>query len=130
MKFPGAGLALLFITVMFAIFVPTEMPAEPQTGIEGVITIAPATPGPVRADAPASVPLANATWLVKNDKGAVAKDFTTDDQGRFQTSLPPGRYTVSLKGKKTGVGHFGPFEVDVVAGQITKVQWQCDSGIR
>jgi hypothetical protein len=44
--------------------------------------------------------------------------------------LPPGRYTVSLKGKKTGVGRFGPFEVDVVAGQITKVQWQCDSGIR
>jgi len=130
MKFPGAGLALLFITVMFAIFVPTEMLAEPQTGIEGVITIAPAMPGPVRADAPASVPLANATWLVKNDKGAVAKEFTTDDQGRFQALLPPGRYTVSLKGKKTGVGRFGPFEVDVVAGQVTKVQWQCDSGIR
>jgi hypothetical protein len=130
MKFPSAGVALLFITVMFAIFVPTQMPAEPQTGIEGVITIAPAKPGPVRADAPGSAPLANATWLVKNNKGAVAKEFTTDDQGRFQTSLPPGRYTVSLKGKKTGVGRFGPFEVDVAAGQITKVQWQCDSGMR
>jgi hypothetical protein len=124
------GLALLFITVTFAIFVPTEMPAEPQTGIEGVIMITPARPGPVRADGPASVPLAHATWLVKNDKGDVAKEFTTDDQGRFQASLPPGRYTVSLKGKKTGVGHFGPFEVDVVAGQITKAQWQCDSGMR
>jgi Prealbumin-like fold domain len=122
--------AILLLLAMSTIFAPTHIPAEPQTGIEGVITIAPAAPGPVRVDAPASVPLANATWLVKNDKGAMAKEFTTDDQGRFQTSLPAGRYIVSLKGKKTGVGHFGPFEVDVVAGQITKVQWQCDSGIR
>jgi Prealbumin-like fold domain len=110
--------------------VPTSVLAEPQTGIEGVITIAPAKPGPVRADAPGSVPLANATWVVKDDKGIVAKEFTTDDQGRFQTSLPSGRYTVSLKDKKTGVGRFGPFEVDVAAGQMTRVQWQCDSGIR
>jgi hypothetical protein len=129
MKFLTVATVLVLL-VMLAIFVPTEMPAEPQTGIEGVITVAPAMPGPVRADAPASVPLANATWLVKDDQGAVAKEFTTDGQGRFQTLLPPGRYTVSLKGKKTGVGRFGPFEVDVVAGQITKVQWQCDSGIR
>ena len=121
---------VLMLLVMCAVFLPGPTQAGSETGIEGVITIAPAAPGPVRADAPASVPLANATWLVKNDKGAVAKEFTTDDQGRFQTSLPPGRYTVSLKGKKTGVGHFGPFEVDVVAGQITRVQWQCDSGIR
>jgi Prealbumin-like fold domain len=121
---------VLALLVMFAIFVPREMPADPQTGIEGVITIAPAAPGPVRAGAPASVPLAHATWLVKNDKGAVAKEFTTDDQGRFQTSLPPGRYTVSLKGKKGGVGKFGPFDVEVVAGRMTSVQWNCDSGMR
>ena len=107
-----------------------QTPSAGESGIEGLITISPANPGPIRADAAASRPFANATWLVKNDKGAVAKEFTTDDQGRFQTSLPPGRYTVWLKGKKTGVGHFGPFEVDVVAGQITKVQWQCDSGMR
>src|SRR5262249_32105695 len=120
MKLPRAEATLLFFTVTFAIFVPMRMGAEIQTGIEGEITIAPAKPGPVRANEPGSVPLANATWVVKNDKGAVVKEFTTDDQGRFQSSLPPGRYTVSLKDKKTGVGHFGPFEVDVGAGQMTK----------
>jgi hypothetical protein len=130
MKLTSAAAVLLFFTVIFAIFAPTQMPAEPQTGIEGVITITPAKPGPVRANDPGSAPLANATWVVKNDKGVVANEFTTDDQGRFQTSLPPGRYTALLKGKKTGVGRFGPFEVDVAAGQMTKVQWQCDSGIR
>ena len=56
--------------------------------------------------------------------------FTTDDQGRFRTALAPGHYKVSLKGKTSSIGRYGPFEVDVVAGQTTKVQWQCDSGMR
>lgn len=95
----------------------------------GVITISPAKPGPIRADSPSSVPLRNATFAVENEKGEVAS-FTTDDQGRFRASLPPGHYKVSLKGRKSGVGHFGPFEADVVSGKMTNVQWECDSGIR
>jgi len=101
-----------------------------ETGIEGVIMISPTRAGPVRADAPSSAPLANATWVVKNDEGVVAKEFTTDEQGSFRVPVAPGHYKVSLKGKRSGVGKYGPFEVDVVAGQMTKVQWQCDSGIR
>jgi Carboxypeptidase regulatory-like domain len=83
----------------------------------------------VRADAPSSQPLANATFVVENQKEEVAS-FTTDGQGRFRTPLAPGHYKISLKGKRSGVGKYGPFEVDVVAGQMTKVQWKCDSGIR
>jgi hypothetical protein len=106
-----------------------QTPSGAETGIEGVITISPTQPGPIRADTPTSKPLANATFVVENEKGAVAS-FTTDDQGRFRTSLRPGHYTVSKKGKKGGPGHYGPFDVDVVAGQMTKVQWECDTGIR
>jgi hypothetical protein len=120
----------LAVLIMCADFLPGQTQPGSKTGIEGVITISPIQPGPVRADAPGSAALANATWVVKNDRGDVATEFTTDNEGRFQASLPPGRYTVSLKGKKGGVGRFGPFEVDVVAGKMTKVQWQCDSGIR
>jgi hypothetical protein len=106
-----------------------QTPSGLETGIEGVITISPANPGPIRADAPASVPLPNATFSVENNNGEVAS-FTTDGQGRFRVLLPVGHYKVSLKGRKSSIGHFGPFEADVRAGKMTTVDWQCDSGIR
>jgi len=108
----------------------TEATPTPQsTGIEGVITIGPTHGGPIRPGIPSSKPLANATFVVENEKSAVAS-FTTDDQGRFRVSLAPGHYVVSLKDKKGGIGRYGPFDVDVVAGQMTKVEWHCDTGMR
>jgi len=71
----------------------------------------------------------NATFGVETEKGEVAS-FTTDGQGHFRTSVAPGHYKVSMKGRKSSIGRFGPFEVDVVAGKMTRVEWQCDSGIR
>jgi len=106
-----------------------QTPSGGESGIEGIITISPAKPGPIRADEAASVPLANATFAVENNNGEVAS-FTTDDQGRFRMPLPPGHYKVSLKGRKSTIGRFGPFEVDVTSGQMKNVQWECDSGIR
>ena len=106
-----------------------QTPSGVETGIEGLITISPTQPGPIRADSPGSKPLANAAFVVENEKGEVAS-FTTNDQGRFRISLSPGHYKVSIKGKKHSIGHFGPFEVDVVPGKMANVQWECDSGIR
>ena len=114
---------------MCAGFLASQTQSGSETGIEGVITISPGRPGPVRADAPGALPLANAAFVVEDRKGEVTS-FTTDGQGRFRASLAPGHYKVSLKGKRSGVGKYGPFEVDVVAGQMTRVQWQCDSGLR
>jgi Prealbumin-like fold domain len=105
-----------------------QPPSSAETGIEGVITISPTQPGPIRADTPGSQPLANTAFVVENENSEVAS-FTTDDKGRFRISLPPGHYKVS-RGKKHGIGHFGPFEVDVVPGKMASVQWECDSGIR
>ena len=81
------------------------------------------------ADAPSSAPLANVDLDVKKGDDVVAST-KTDDHGRFRISLAPGHYTVSLKNGKRRIGRYGPFEVDVVAGQMTRVQWNCDSGIR
>jgi Carboxypeptidase regulatory-like domain len=106
-----------------------QTPSVVETGIEGVITISPTQPGPIRADSPGSKPLANAAFVVESEKGEVAS-FTTDNEGRFRIPLAPGHYRVSIKGKKGGIGRFGPFEVDVVPGKVTNVQWECDSGIR
>jgi len=113
---------------MCADFLPGQTQSGSETGIEGVITINPARPGPVRADAPVS-PLANIDFAVENQKGEVAS-FTTDNDGRFRVSLAPGHYKVSRKGRTSSIGRYGPFEVDVVAGQMTPVQWNCDSGMR
>jgi len=120
---------MLILAVMCTSFSSGQTFSGAQTGIEGIITISPTQAGPVRDDSPGSKPLANATFAVENEKGEVAS-FTTDDQGHFRTLVPPGHYKVSMKGRKSSIGRFGPFEVDVAAGKITKVEWQCDSGIR
>lgn len=119
---------ILMVLTMCAGFVPGQTQSGSETGIEGVITIDPTRPGPVRVDAPSS-PLGNTAFVVESQKGEITS-FTTDDHGRFRMPLAAGHYKVSLKGKARGVGRFGPFEVDVVAGQMTQVQWRCDSGIR
>jgi len=106
-----------------------QTPSAGESGIEGVITISPSKPGPARVDAPGSVPLANAPFVVENKDGEVSS-FTTDDKGHFKTALPPGHYKVSLSGRKTSIGRFGPFEADVALGKMTNVEWECDSGIR
>src|SRR5205809_7406250 len=99
-----------------------QTPSSSETGIEGVVTISPAQPGPTRADAPRSLPLGNVALVVEHQKSEVAS-FTTDDQGRFRISVPPGHYKVSFKAKRLAIGRDGPFEVDVAPGMMTRVQW-------
>lgn len=122
-------LIALAVLIMCGGFLSAQTQSGSETGIEGVIAISPIKAGPVRADAPSSRPLANAAFVAESQKGEVAS-FTTDGQGRFRIPLSPGHYKVSLKERTSSIGRYGPFEVDVVAGQMTKVQWQCDSGMR
>jgi Prealbumin-like fold domain len=124
------NLLIAFGLIVMAVSTSTgQTPSAGESGIEGVIAIGPAKPGPIRADAAASMPLANATFAVEKNNGEVTS-FITDNQGRFRVSLPPGHYKISLKGRKSSIGHFGPFEADVAPGEMTNVQWECDSGIR
>jgi len=129
MKLASALATLMLLIMDVSFFAAAQTPSGTETGIEGVITISPTQPGPVRVDAPASAPVANTAFVVEKENVPVAS-FTTDDHGRFRIQLPPGHYKVSIKGRKTTIGRFGPFEVDVIAGKMTNVQWQCDSGIR
>ena len=85
--------------------------------------------GPSRAGVPDSRPLANTAFVVKKGNNTITS-FTTDDQGCFRISLAAGHYTISRKDWEGRVGSYGPFEVDVAAGQIKKVQWNCDTGMR
>jgi hypothetical protein len=124
------NLPTVFGLIVMAVCVSTgQTPSGGESGIEGVITIGPANPGPTRVGGAASTPLANASFAVEKNNGEVTS-FITDEKGRFRVSLPPGHYKISMKGRKSSIGRFGPFEADVATGKMTNVQWECDSGIR
>src|SRR5947208_16249081 len=95
------------VLIKYAGFLPGQTQSGSETGIEGVITLNPARPGPVRADAPVT-PLANKAFAVENQKGEIAS-FTTDNEGHFRMSVAPGHYRVSRKGTPSSVGLYGPF---------------------
>ena len=121
-------LLALFCCVAGAETQPTPSP-EAGTRLEGSISLHNISGGPVREGVPDSRPLANTTFVVTKGDLAIAS-FTTDDQGRFRIALPPGHYTILKKDWKVRVGFYGPFEVDIAAGQIKKVQWNCDTGMQ
>ena len=107
----------------------TEPALQGGSGIQGTITISPVHGGPSRPGIANSKPLANATFIVENEKGAVAS-FVTDGQGQFRIALASGHYAVSMKEQKPKIGRYGPFEADVVPGKMTNVTWACDTGMR
>ena len=124
----------LYCQVFGAVFVgllplaaTAETPSPSASGIEGVILVSPSHGGPIREDVPSTAPVPMTKFAVKKENETVAS-FTTDAQGRFRISLPPGHYVVV----KEDAGRIGRwrFEVDVVAGEIKKVQWTADSGMR
>jgi hypothetical protein len=100
--------------------------SESSTGIEGVIAISPTPPRMSREAVSSPEPLMNAPFNVVKEN-AVLASFTTDDQGRFQVSVAPGHYTV-LQPEKSQMRQCGPWEADVVAGQMTRVEWYCEMG--
>ena len=101
-------------------------PAE--SGIEGIITVSPVRGGPIREGDPASAPLPETPFVVRQGDRAVAS-FETDAQGRFKVALPPGSYTVAASQPRK-IGRYGPWPIEVIPGQMTQVTWNCDSGMR
>ncbi len=67
-------------------------------------------------------------FVVKNGDATVTT-FTTDGEGDFRVSLPPGHYFVLREDAGAAIGNW-EFEADVIAGQMTKVTWTGNSGMR
>lgn len=99
------------------------------SGIEGVVSVSPSRPGPIRVgEESTSRPAANIEFSVKAGETKVAS-FTTDADGRFRVALPPGHYVVLREDAGSKIGRWR-FEADVVAGEVAKVSWTGDSGMR
>jgi hypothetical protein len=117
------------LIVLLSMTAVAETPPPGTSGIEGTIVVSPTRPGPIRKDeGPSVAPVRNAKFVVKAGDATV-KTFTTDGEGRFQVGLPPGHYVILKEGAAARIGRWR-FEADVVAGQITKVNWTADSGMR
>jgi|SRR5882724_7489856 len=113
--------------VMSACFCLGQTQSNSATGVEGVILISPTPPRMTREDVPSPAPLIDAPFVVRNESG-VAASFTTDDQGRFRILVAAGHYSVSQRDNKRQIRQCGPWEVDVLMGQMTKVEWYCETG--
>lgn len=122
-------IALLLFLMLASWPVLAQPVPEAKTGLEWVITVAPIHGGSARLGVANSRPLVDTEFVIQNDKGPLTC-FTTDAEGQFRVPLAPGHYTVSAKGRRGGIGRYSPFEVDVVAGEMTKVQWPRDTGMR
>ena len=123
---------LTFGATLIAVFSMTavaETPPSGTSGLEGVVLVSPSRPGPIRKDdGPSVAPVRNAQFAVKAGDATV-KTFTTNNEGRFQVALPPGHYVIVREGAPPRIGRWR-FEADVVAGQMTKLNWTADSGMR
>jgi hypothetical protein len=119
----GALVALFSLTTL------AQTPAPGTSGIEGTVVVSPSRPGPISKDeGPSVAPVPNAHFMIKAGDATVAT-FTTDGQGRFEVVLPPGHYVIIRESGPSRVGRWR-FEADVVAGQMTRVNWTADSGMR
>ena len=127
---PHASISIIGATVvaLLSMTAIAETAAPDMSGIEGTVLVSPTRPGPITKDGPSVAPVPNAQFLVKAGEATV-KTFTTDGEGRFQVALPPGHYVIVREGAAPRIGRWR-FEADVVAGQMTKVNWTADSGMR
>jgi hypothetical protein len=129
MRFRMVGIVLLLLATGACVASGQVNRATP-TGIQGIVTVRPTRPGPIKAgsELPDAAPLPSVTFTVSSENASITS-FATDAQGRFQVFLKPGHYVVSLAENRFP-RPCGPFEIDVVPGKITDVQWRCDSGMR
>jgi hypothetical protein len=104
-------------------------PAADESGVVGQVLVSPACAGPEHAgeDCPAQPFLGS--LLVLDASGRLVATITTDDEGRFSASLPPGRYIL----RPEAAGRYPQAkdtEAVVEAGEYAEVAIELDSGIR
>jgi hypothetical protein len=116
------------LIALFSMTAAAETPPPGTSGIEGLVLFSPSRPGPITKDGPSVAPARNVQFVVKAGDTTV-KTFATDGEGRFQVALPPGHYVILKEGAAARIGRWR-FEADVVPGQMTKVSWTADSGMR
>ncbi len=106
-------------------------PKQTESGIEGIATITPIRPGPIRLGdkMPSQAPYQTTMLVLTKDDREVTR-FTTGSDGRFRVSLAPGQYSIRPLEESRRFPRGGHAEVTVRAGQFTHVDLTFDSGMR
>ena len=99
--------------------------------LAGLVTRGPLRPVEGPGDIRSSVAVPGARIIVSTLAGQEIQSVTTDDQGAYTVSLPPGTYRVTMV-IPAGAGFTKdlPATVTIVAGTKTRLNIRIDTGIR
>lgn len=106
---------------------PTGAVAQAST-VYGSVTAGPTCPVE-RIDQPCPPRPVQTTVQATSIAGGTGGSATTDDEGRYQMSLPPGRYILSAQSGAV-FPQCQPIEVAVIPNSATRADISCDTGIR
>jgi hypothetical protein len=101
-----------------------------QSGIEGIVTLGPACPGPQSNVLPCPDKPYQATLVFLDSQGREQARVTSGTDGRYRVTLAPGRYTVVPLNPSSGLPHASSVDATVSSGAYTTVNITYDSGIR
>lgn len=104
----------------------------PDTGIRGTATAGPVCPVERNPPDPACAPrpVAGATIVVRDGSGAQAAVAISDAAGAYFVAVPPGVYVVDPQPVPGMLGTAPKQPATVVAGAVTEVPLDYDTGIR
>ena len=117
---PGIGLAAL-------ILVAGASATTPATGLRGTVTLSPTRPVCIEGQ-PCSKP-ASGFVLSFSRNGHVLRRVTTRPDGGYRIVLARGWYAVSFAPRQVP-RTIAPTSVRVVAGRMTRVDFEIDTGLR
>jgi hypothetical protein len=118
--------ALLLPLVVFSSCEDPGSSLDVETAIQGQVYSIGA-PGPVPINwTPPPLEMVCTVIVLDTDRKLV-KEFTSDEKGRFKTSLRPGTYYLRVKESRIPA-ETGPYEVR--PGEIVSVQAHYDNGMR
>jgi len=121
---------VLLIIATLAVAACGSQPAQPGTGIQGMVQVSPTCPVE-RINSPCPPRPLAATVVVRDGTGAEVARFHSGGDGRFKVDLRPGTYSlVGLTIGSTSLPRPIPTSATVSQGSYTSVNIEYDSGIR
>ncbi|CAN5742163.1 hypothetical protein BH23CHL7_BH23CHL7_03910 [soil metagenome] len=111
---------------------PGATPAPPS-GIRGTVLLGPTCPISSEPDPLNPIPCLTpyvAQLVILDADNRPVQNVTSDTDGRFEVTLPPGEYVITPRAGDQPFPVAQPLSVTVVAGEYAEVEINYDTGIR